>query len=180
MDSSNPDPVIHGVFVNVAGIGVLIKGDAGIGKSQCALELITNGHKLIADDVVELHPSNDVVVGSAPERLAGLLEVRGLGIIDIRQVFGVDSFDKSHTIDVCIELREVESDNERDRLTDHAGWLYLRGHRIPKFDILVDSRSRIAVLVETAVRMYRVSATPTAAALSTAHDLEVSTTNVVI
>ena len=170
MDLSKADANIHGVFVNVGGTGVLIVGDPGIGKSECALELITRGHGLIADDVIEISRSGDILVGSAPERFAGLLEIRGLGIIDIKQVFGVDSFEPSRRIDLCVELFDEATAEIRVRIGGDKTWLDLLNARIPKFDLLGGRNRNIPLLVETAAKLFRTQEGSEEGALIASHD----------
>lgn len=178
MDLSKADANIHGVFVNVGGTGVLIVGDPGIGKSECALELVTRGHRFIADDVIELSRSGDILVGSAPERFAGLLEIRGLGIIDIKQVFGVDSFEPSHQIDLCVELFDEKPAEIRDRIGGVKTWLDLLNAKIPKIDILGGRNRNIPLLVETAVKLRKTQDGVREGALIASHDsLVLSTAN---
>ena len=108
---------IHGVLVDVYGEGVLIMGESGIGKSEAALELIKRGHRLVSDDVVELRRVSDVtLVGSAPDITRHFIELRGIGIIDVKTLFGVESVKDTQSIDLVIKLEEWNRDKEYDRL----------------------------------------------------------------
>ena len=108
---------IHGVLVDVYGEGVLIMGESGIGKSEAALELIKRGHRLVSDDVVEIRKvSDDTLVGSAPDITKHFIELRGIGIIDVKTLFGVENVKDTQSIDLVIKLEEWDRDKEYDRL----------------------------------------------------------------
>ena len=108
---------IHGVLVDVCGEGVLIMGESGIGKSEAALELIKRGHRLVTDDVVEIRKvSDDTLIGSAPDITRHFIELRGIGIIDVKTLFGVESVEETHSIDLVIKLEDWNRDKEYDRL----------------------------------------------------------------
>ena len=110
---------IHGVLVDVYGVGVLIMGESGIGKSEAALELIKRGHRLVTDDVVEIRRvSDDTLVGSAPDITKHLIELRGIGIVDVKTLFGVQSVRETQTIDLVITLEDW---NKEKNMTD-LGW----------------------------------------------------------
>lgn len=119
---------IHGVLVDVYGEGVLIMGESGIGKSEAALELIKRGHRLVSDDVVEIRKVSDAsLVGSAPDITRHFIELRGIGIIDAKTLFGVESVKNTQTIDLVIKLEEWDKD-KRIRQTRTSG----RIHRVPR------------------------------------------------
>ena len=108
---------IHGVLVDVYGVGVLIMGESGIGKSEAALELIKRGHRLVTDDVVEIRKvSDETLVGTAPDITKHFIELRGIGIVDVRSMFGVQSVRETQNIDLVITLEDWSSDKEYDRL----------------------------------------------------------------
>ena len=108
---------IHGVLVDCYGVGVLIMGDSGIGKSEAALELIKRGHRLVTDDVVEIRKvSDDTLVGTAPDITRHFIELRGIGIIDVKTLFGVQSVRETQNIDLVITLEDWNKDREYDRL----------------------------------------------------------------
>lgn len=108
---------IHGVLVDVYGEGVLIMGESGIGKSEAALELIKRGHRLVTDDVVEIHKvSDDTLVGRSPEITKHFIELRGIGIVDVKTLFGVECVKETQAIDMVIKLEDWDKDKEYDRL----------------------------------------------------------------
>lgn len=146
---------LHGVFMEIMGIGVLISGSSGIGKSELALELITRGHRLIADDAPEFHQhSHDAVIGSCPEPLRDFLEVRGLGILDIRAMFGDNAIKTEEILRLIISLKRM-SDGEVIQLDRIQGERQLRlvfDIDVPEITMPVIMGSNMAVLVEGAVR----------------------------
>ena len=104
---------IHGVLVDVYGEGVLIMGESGIGKSETALELIKRGHRLVTDDVVEIHKvSDDSLVGRSPEITKHFIELRGIGIVDVKTLFGVESVKETQTLDMVIKLEDWDKDKQ--------------------------------------------------------------------
>ena len=108
---------IHGVLVDVYGVGVLIMGESGIGKSEAALELIKRGHRLVSDDVVEIRKvSDETLVGSAPDITRHFIELRGIGIVDVKTLFGVQSVRETQNIDLVITLEDWNREKEYDRL----------------------------------------------------------------
>ncbi|HEY0664216.1 MAG TPA: HPr(Ser) kinase/phosphatase [Thiobacillaceae bacterium] len=146
---------IHGVFLEVLGTGVLVKGDAGVGKSELALELITRGHRLVADDVVELkHVAPDTLEGSCPALIRDFLEVRGLGILNIRFLFGEMAVKTQKNLKLIVELVHPQDMGEvgLNRLDMVASTESVLGVAIPKVRIPVAAGRNLAVLVEVAVR----------------------------
>ena len=112
-----PSISIHGVLVDVFGEGILITGESGIGKSEAALELIKRGHRLVSDDVVEIKSvSKETLVGSSPEVTRFFIELRGIGIIDVRKLFGVESVRMTQNIDLVIQLEDWKKEKYYDRL----------------------------------------------------------------
>ena len=108
---------VHGVLVDVYGEGVLITGESGIGKSEAALELVKRGHRLVSDDVVEIRKvSDDTLIGSAPDITRHLIELRGIGIVDVKMLFGVSSVRETQSIDLVIRLEEWDKDRDYDRI----------------------------------------------------------------
>lgn len=146
---------LHGVFLEVLGTGVLIKGDAGVGKSELALELITRGHRLIADDVVELkHVAPKTLEGTCPPLIRDFLEVRGLGILNIRFLFGEMAVKPQKNLKLIVELVHPQEIGEvgLNRLDMVASTETILGVGIPKVRIPVAAGRNLAVLVEVAVR----------------------------
>lgn len=146
---------IHGVFLEVLGTGVLIKGNAGVGKSELALELITRGHRLVADDVVELkHVAPKTLEGCCPALIRDFLEVRGLGILNIRYLFGETSVKRQKNLKLIVELVHPHEVGETglNRLDMVASTVPILGVDIPKVRIPVAAGRNLAVLVEVAVR----------------------------
>lgn len=146
---------LHGVFMEVQGFGALIKGDAAIGKSELALELISRGHRLIADDIVDFYRiSPERVEGRCPPLLQDFLEVRGLGILNIRALFGDNSVKPTKPLDLIIQLEMADKQAPQllDRLSVKRQHEEVLSVKIPKFKIPIAAGRNIAVLVEVAIR----------------------------
>lgn len=145
----------HGVFMEVQGFGVLIKGDPAIGKSELALELISRGHRLIADDIIDFYKvAPDKLEGRCPKLLQDFLEVRGLGILNIRELFGDNSVKPTKPLDLIIQLEHADklAPQLLDRLKINAQQEKILGVKISKVMIPVAAGRNIAVLVEVALR----------------------------
>jgi HPr kinase/phosphorylase len=148
-----PKETAHGVFMDVLGLGVLIAGESGLGKSELALELITRGHGLVADDVVEFaRIAPDAIEGRCPPLLQNLLEVRGLGLLDIRAIFGETSVRRKMRLRLIIQLVRRSAIDEYERLPLEALTQNLLGLPIRKVVIPVAAGRNLAVLAEAAVR----------------------------
>ena len=146
---------LHGVFMEVQGFGALITGDAAIGKSELALELISRGHRLIADDIVDFFRiSPERVEGRCPSLLQDFLEVRGLGILNIRALFGDNSVKPTKPLDLIIKLEMADklAPQLLDRLSVKRQHQEVLGVKIPKFHIPIAAGRNIAVLLEVAIR----------------------------
>jgi HPr kinase/phosphorylase len=149
-----PRITIHGVLLEVFGLGVLIMGPSGIGKSECALELVLKGHRLITDDYVELTRHGiDKLSGSGAEVLKHHMELRGLGIINIRELFGVSATGASQNIDFAVRLERWKSDAEYDRVGLEQSTISYLGVSIPVIDMPVAPGRNVATLVEVAARV---------------------------
>ncbi len=145
----------HGVYMEVQGFGVMIKGDPAIGKSELALELISRGHRLIADDIIDFYKvAPDRLEGRCPRLLQDFLEVRGLGVLNIRELFGDNSVKPTKPLDLIIQLEHADKllSMEQDRLKITSQQEKILGVKIPKFLIPVAAGRNIAVLVEVALR----------------------------
>ena len=148
-----PKETRHGVFMDVLGLGVLISGESGLGKSELGLELLTRGHGLVADDAVELtRVTNDVIEGRSPELLRDVIEVRGLGLLNIRTIFGESSVRRKLRLRLIVQLIRRSLINDYDRLPLEALYEEILGLKIKKVVIPVSAGRNIAVLVEAAVR----------------------------
>ena len=147
---------IHGVLMDVYGEGILIMGESGIGKSEAALELIKRGHRLITDDVVEIHKvSDDTLVGTSPEITRHFIELRGIGIIDVKTLFGVESVKDTQSIDMVIKLEEWDKDKEYDRLGMEDQYTEFLGNKIVCHSIPIRPGRNLAIIVESAAVNYR-------------------------
>ena len=150
-----PRAMLHGVLMDIYGTGVLIEGESGIGKSECALDLIASGHRLVSDDVIEVWcAGTDLLMGRAPELLREHLEIRGLGILNIRDLFGVSAIAATKKIDLSIRFEMWESAREVDRLGIDTRATEILGTSVPQFLIPVSRGRNLATLVETAVRVH--------------------------
>ena len=144
---------IHGVMLDVLEVGVLITGDSSIGKSELALELISRGHGLVADDVVELQQMGpETIQGRCPPMLRDFLEVRGLGVLNIRSIFGETAVRPRKALRLIVQLDPPEDSEPKDRLATRAGTQDILGVEIPTVTLAVAPGRNLAVLVEAAVR----------------------------
>jgi HPr kinase/phosphorylase len=145
--------VIHGVLMDILGLGVLIVGESGIGKSECALDLVVRGHRLVADDTVEIRRrAASIVIGSCPELTRHHMEVRGLGLINLRDLFGVASTRTSKRVELIVQLERWDPHREYDRLGIDDSFFDLLGLRIPLIRMPVAPGRNLAILVEVAAR----------------------------
>ena len=142
---------IHGVLVDVYGEGVLIMGESGIGKSEAALELIKRGHRLVSDDVVEIRKvSEETLIGTAPDITRHFIELRGIGIIDVKTLYGVGSVKETQGIDLVIKLEEWSRDKEYDRLGLEEEYTEFLGNKVVCHSIPIRPGRNLAVIVEAA------------------------------
>lgn len=147
---------IHGVLVDVYGEGLLIMGESGIGKSEAALELIKRGHRLVSDDVVEIkRVSDETLIGSAPDITRHFIELRGIGIIDVKTLFGVESVKNTQSIDLVIKLEEWDRDQEYDRLGLEEQYTEFLGNKVVCHSIPIRPGRNLAVICESAAVNYR-------------------------
>ena len=151
-----PRVSIHGVLVDVYGEGVLIMGESGIGKSEAALELIKRGHRLVSDDVVEIKKvSEDTLVGTSPEITRYFIELRGIGIIDVKTLFGVESVKPTQSIDLVIKLEEWDKRVEYDRLGLEEQMTDILGNKVVCHSIPIRPGRNLAIIVESAAVNHR-------------------------
>ena len=147
---------IHGVLVDVFGEGVLIMGESGIGKSEAALELIKRGHRLVSDDVVEIRRvSDETIIGSAPDITRHFIELRGIGIIDVKTLFGVESVKDTQAIDMVMKLEEWDREKEYDRLGMEDQYTEFLGNKVVCHSIPIRPGRNLAIIVESAAVNYR-------------------------
>ena len=151
-----PRVTIHGVLVDVYGIGVLIKGESSIGKSETALELIQRGHRLVADDAVEIIKlDDDRLVGQAPELLRHYMEIRGIGIIDVTTLYGLSSVVQEKEIKLVMHFEHWKDDNDYDRLGIDNEYMNILGIDVKKLTVPVRPGRNIAVIIEADAVNYR-------------------------
>ena len=144
---------VHGVLMDILGLGVLLTGESGIGKSECGLELVGRGHRLVADDVVEVRRrSESFVEGTGPVATRYFMEVRGLGLIDIQAIFGVSAVSLAKTIGLVVQLERWDQGRENDRLGLDNQWHELAGVRLSLVRMPVAPGRSVATLVEVAAR----------------------------
>jgi len=143
---------LHSVLLDVFGLGVLILGESGIGKSECALDLIDRGHRLVADDVVEIKRMGDVLVGVSPDLTRFHMELRGLGVLNIKDLYGVSSMRLSKRVELVMQLERWEAGKEYDRLGLRDETFFILGVEVPLVRIAVAPGRNIALLMEVAAR----------------------------
>lgn len=147
---------VHGVLVDVYGEGVLITGESGIGKSEAALELIKRGHRLVTDDVVELRKvSDDTIIGTAPDITKHFIELRGIGIVDVKALFGASSVRDTQQVDLVIRLEDWDKDKEYDRLGLEENYTEYLGNKIVCHNIPIRPGRNLAIICESAAVNHR-------------------------
>lgn len=146
----------HGVLVEVHGEGVLLLGDSGIGKSETAVELLKRGHRLIADDAVEIRRvSAKTLVGSAPENIRHFIELRGIGIVNVRRIFGIGAIKMTEKIDMVIQLEPWDTEKVYDRMGTDWQTMEILGNQVPALTIPVKPGRNLAVIIEVAAMSNR-------------------------
>lgn len=150
-----PDTGMHGVMMNIYGVGVMITGASGIGKSELALELIRRGHSLVSDDRVEIVRIQNDLICSAPELIKGMLEIRGIGIIDVLMMFGASAVLDDCDLELIIRLEPYDETHEYSRLSYSQQTLNILGLNRPVLDIPVMAGRDLSVIIEAAVSNYR-------------------------
>ncbi|MCR5800509.1 MAG: HPr(Ser) kinase/phosphatase [Lachnospiraceae bacterium] len=151
-----PCITVHGVLVDVYGEGLLITGESGIGKSEAALELIKRGHRLVTDDVVEIRKvSDETLIGTAPAVTKHFIELRGIGIVDVKTLFGVSSVKETQNIDLVIKLEEWDKDKEYDRLGLEEEYIEYLGNKVVCHSIPIRPGRNLAIICESAAVNHR-------------------------
>ncbi len=151
-----PCITIHGVLVDVYGEGVLITGESGIGKSEAALELVRRGHRLVSDDVVEISRINDhTLIGTAPDITRNFIELRGIGIVDVKSLYGVECIREKQEIDLVINLSEWKKDAEYDRMGLEDEHIEYLGNKVVCYSVPIRPGRNLAVICETAAVNHR-------------------------
>jgi HPr kinase/phosphorylase len=152
-DSLAERTVMHAVLMDILGLGVLIVGESGIGKSECALDLVVRGHRLVADDTVEIRRrAESVLIGTCPDLTRHHMEVRGLGVINIKDLFGVASTRSSKRVELVVQLERWEPGREYERLGLDDQHYEILGLQIPLLRMPVGPGRNVAILVEVAAR----------------------------
>lgn len=148
--------IIHGALLDVHGVGILLRGPSGVGKSECALELISRGHRLVADDVVQLRSTQEGgVVGTAPERIRHHMEIRGLGILFIPDLFGPDAVREEMPIELICRLERWREGAAYDRVGLDRGFGEIAGVKLPELILPARPGGSMATIVEVAAREHR-------------------------
>ena len=147
---------VHGVLMDIYGMGVLIQGDSGIGKSETGLELVKRGHRLVADDRVDIYAKDEVTLWGEPaEILRHLLEIRGVGIIDVMSLYGASAVKDSSQVQIAVYFENYDTQKTFDRLGNDTEELEVAGVRIPRIRIPVKTGRNISVVIEAAAMNYR-------------------------
>lgn len=149
------ETTLHGVCLEVFGVGVLIKGKSGIGKSETSLELINRGHRLVADDAVIIKKVDNGLKATCPELTQHLMEIRGIGILDIKHLFGVGSIRIEQFVEIVIELEEWDENKEYDRIGTDEDYTEILGIKVPTVVIPVRPGRNISAIIEIAAKNYR-------------------------
>ncbi len=150
-----PKTTMHGVLMDVFGEGILLTGDSGVGKSETAMELIKRGHRLVADDSVLIKKVENELIGTAPERIRYFMELRGIGIINVKNMYGSGSILTEKEIGLVMELEHWKRDKEYDRIGGEGGFEEIMGIKVPKLTVPVSPGRNLAILIEVAARNHR-------------------------
>lgn len=150
-----PSTTVHGVLLDVFGVGILLTGNSGVGKSETAIELIKRGHRLVADDSVLIKRVEQELIGSAPERIRYFMELRGIGIINIKNMYGSGSILNEKEVELVMQLETWQQGKEYDRIGGENACEEILGIEIPKLTIPVSPGRNLAILIEVAARNFR-------------------------
>jgi HPr kinase/phosphorylase len=148
----SPTVLLHGVLVDVFSVGILLSGPSGIGKSECALDLILRGHRLVADDAVLVRRKEAALMGSGSPRIRHHMEIRGLGIINVKDLFGAASVCERKPIDLVVEMMDWSREKECDRLGVDEHYEPILGQPVPKVRLPIQPGRNVAAIVEVAAR----------------------------
>lgn len=150
-----PSTNLHGELLEVFGVGVLIMGKSSVGKSEAALELVNRGHRLVADDMVDISAIDKKIIGTSPDNIRHFMELRGLGIINVRRLYGTGAIKKESQVDMVIELEQWKDDFEYDRLGIDQHYIELLGIKLPHMVVPVRAGRNIALIIEVAAMNQR-------------------------
>ncbi len=150
-----PSASVHGVLMEVFGVGILLTGNSGVGKSETAMELIKRGHRLIADDSVVIKEIANELYGSAPDIIRYFMELRGVGIINVKSMYGSGSVLDEKNIQLVVEMEHWNHEKNYDRIGDEKDFIEMLGVKIPKLTIPVSPGRNLAIIIEVAARNYR-------------------------
>ena len=150
-----PSVTEHGVLMEVFGVGILLTGQSGVGKSETAMELIKRGHRLIADDSVIIKEIANELYGTAPDIIRYFMELRGIGIINVKSMYGSGSVLNEKKIETVVQLENWQQGKEYDRVGDHADYVEYLGVKVPKLTIPVSPGRNLAIIIEVAARNFR-------------------------
>ena len=150
-----PTTTVHGVLMDVSGVGILLTGHSGVGKSETAMELIKRGHRLVADDSVIIKRVSDSLIGSSPEMIRYFMELRGIGIINIKNMYGSGSILNEKEVELVMELENWEDGKEYDRLGEGTLYENILGIKVMKHVIPVKPGRNLSIIIEVAARNFR-------------------------
>lgn len=150
-----PATTVHGVLMDVFGVGIMLTGNSGVGKSETAMELIKRGHRLVADDSVLITKVENALIGTAPERIRYFMELRGIGIINVKNMYGSGAVMNEKEIELVMEMENWQRDKEYDRIGGEQNTEEIMGVRIPKLVVPVSAGRNLAILIEVAARNQR-------------------------
>ncbi len=150
-----PETTVHGVLMDVFGVGIMLTGASGVGKSETAMELIKRGHRLVVDDSVIIKRMENKLVGSSPDQIRYFMELRGIGIINVKNMYGSGSVLGEKEVELVMELEHWRRDKEYDRIGGEANTEEILGVNVPKLTIPVSPGRNLAILIEVAARDFR-------------------------
>ena len=150
-----PSVTMHGVLMDISGVGILLTGHSGVGKSETAMELIKRGHRLVADDSVIIKKVADSLIGTSPEMIRYFMELRGIGIINIKNMYGSGSILNEKEIELVMELENWEEGKEYDRLGEGTLYEEILGVKVMKHVIPVKPGRNLSIIIEVAARNFR-------------------------